>query len=169
MARGNRASYVTDTTPNAETGYHASFSLNANTLTSGSVAGTVLTLLEGRTAANAPVFTVQFHRLATGAGQVRTVMSRSGTTPVTGPWVNLTAGSHTLRVDWTSGPATGASAGSLALLVDGARQASTGNTSTLRVDTVRLGVTAGVTQTATSSMKGTAYVDSFVSTRYTLP
>ena len=54
--------------------------------------------------------------------------------------------------------------------VDGAtRQASTGNTSTLRVDTVLLGVTAGVTQTATSSMKGTAYVDSFVSTRYTLP
>ncbi len=45
----------------------------------------------------------------------------------------------------------------------------TGNTSTLRVDTVLLGVTAGVTSTGTSSMKGTAYVDSFVSTRYTLP
>ena len=35
--RGNRASYVTDTTPNGETSYHASFSLNAGTLTSGSV------------------------------------------------------------------------------------------------------------------------------------
>jgi len=72
-------------------------------------------------------------------------------------------------MDWTSGPATGATTGSLALLVDGVRQALTGNTSTLRVDTVLLGVTAGVTQTATSTMGGTAYVDSFVSTRYTLP
>ena len=46
---------------------------------------------------------------------------------------------------------------------------ATGNSSTLRVDTARLGVTAGVTSTGTSSMKGTAFVDSFVSTRYTLP
>ena len=80
------------------------------------------------------------------SGQVRTVMSRSGATALTGAWVNLPAGAHTLRVDWTSGPATGATAGSLALLVDGVRQASTGNTSTLRVDTVLLGVTAGVTR-----------------------
>jgi hypothetical protein len=166
---GNRASYVTDTTPNGETSYHASFSLNAGTLTSGTVTTTVLTLFEGRTAANGQVFAVQFHRLATGVDQVRTVMSRSGATALTGPWVDLAAGAHTIRVDWTSGPTTGATAGSLALVVDGVRQTSTGNTSTLRVDTVLLGVTAGVTQTATSSMKGTAYVDSFVSTRYTLP
>ena len=97
-------------------------------------------------------------------------MSRSGATALTGGWVTLPAGAHALRVDWTSGPATGATAGSLKLLVDGATATvSTGNTSTLRVDTVLLGVTAGVTSTGTSSMKGTAYVDSFVSTRYTLP
>ena len=129
----------------------------------------MLTLFEGRTAAAGQVFAVQFHRLASGA-QVRTVLSRSGASALTGPWVNLSPGAHTMRLDWTSGPATGTTAGSLRLLVDGASvQSSTGNTATLRVDSVLLGVTAGVTSTATSSMKGTAYVDSFVSTRYTLP
>ena len=167
---GNRASYVTDTRPNAEPSYHASFSLNADKLTSGSLGTTALTLFEGRTAAAGQVFAVQFHRLASGAGQVRTVMSRSGASTLTGPWVDLTPGAHTMRLDWTSGPATGATSGSLRLLVDGASvQSSTGNTATLRVDSVLLGLTAGVTSTATSSMKGTAYVDSFVSTRYTLP
>ena len=165
---GNRPSYVTDTSPNGETSYHASFSLNPGTLSTGSGGTTVLTLFEGRTAADGQVFAAQLHRLGTGVSQVRTVMSRSGATALTGQWVNLPAGAHTLQVDWTSGPATGAAAGSLKLLVDGTTaSSSTGNTTTLRVDTVRLGVTAGVT--STSSMKGTAYVDSFVSTRYTLP
>ena len=121
---GNRASYVTDTSPNGETGYHASFSLNANTLTSGTVNATVLTLFEGRTAANGPVFTVQFHRLASGIAQVRTVMSRSGAAALTGQWVNLPAGAHTIRVDWSSGPATGGTTGSLKLLVDGTTASS---------------------------------------------
>ena len=168
--RGNRPSYVTDASPNAETGYHASFSLNAGTLTSGSAGATVLTLFEGRTAAGGQVFALQFHRLASGVRQVRTVLSRSGTTALTGAWLDLPSGAHTMRLDWTSGPATGTTAGSLRLLVDGASvQSSTGNTATLRVDTVLLGVTAGVTSTRTSTMAGTAYVDSFVSTRYTLP
>ena len=73
---------------------------------------------------------------------------------------------NTLQVDWTSGPATGATAGSLRLSVDGvSRPLQTGNTSTLRVDTARLGVIAGFTTTSA----GTAYFDSFVSTRNTLP
>ena len=164
---GNRASYVTDNSPTAETTYHASFGFNASTLTTGANANSVLTLFEARTAA-AQVFAVQFHRTAAGVNQVRTVMSRSGTTAVTGAWVTLPAGDHTIRVDWTSGPATGANAGSLKLLLDGVQVAlQTGNTSTLRVETARLGLTAGVTTAA--SMSGTAYFDSFVSTRNTLP
>ena len=45
------------------------------------------------------------------------------------------------------------------------RQTLTGNTSTLRVESVRLGLVAGLTTSST----GTAYVDSFQSTRNTLP
>ena len=44
-----------------------SSAFNRNTLTSGTVAATALTLFEGRTAANGQVFAVQFHRLGTAA------------------------------------------------------------------------------------------------------
>ncbi|MHB1490018.1 MAG: multicopper oxidase domain-containing protein [Cellulomonas sp.] len=161
----NRASYVTDTSPTGETGYHASFAFNANTLTSGTSATTVLTLFQARNAANNQVFAVQFHRTG-GVAQIRVQLSRTGAGTVTGAWVTLPTGAHTIRVDWRSGPATGATRGSVALLVDGGVVTTlTGSTSSLRVDTVVLGVTAGVTSTRGSTMAGTAYVDSFVSTR----
>ena len=41
----------------------------------------------------------------------------------------------------------------------------TGNTNALRVESVRLGLVAGTNASST----GTAYVDAFQSTRYTLP
>jgi len=163
----NANRYVTDLSPTAETSYHASFAFNANTLTTNANANTALTLFEARTA-TAQVLAVQFHRTSTGVNQIRTVMSRSAGGALTGAWVNLPAGVHTIRVDWTSGPATGATAGSLRLQLDGVVVSTqTGNTSTLRVETARLGLTAGVT--TASTMSGTAYFDSFVSTRYTLP
>jgi len=161
----NRASYVTDISPTGETGYHASFAFNANTLTSGATASTVLTIFQATTAANGQVFAVQFHRTA-GVAQIRVVLSRTGAGAVTGAWVTLPAGAHTIRADWRSGPATGATQGSVALLVDGGVVSTlTGNTSGLRVGTALLGVSAGVTSTRTSTMTGTAYFDSFVSTR----
>ncbi|WP_407345465.1 multicopper oxidase domain-containing protein [Pengzhenrongella phosphoraccumulans] len=166
---GNRPSFVTDNTPTGETGYHASFAFNANTLTSGTTAATVLTLFQAQTAAGGQVFAVQFHRTG-GVAQIRAVMSRTGAGALTGNWVTLPAGVHTIRVDWTSGPATGTAAGSLRLVLDGTNVSTqAGNTSALRVDTVLLGVTAGVTQTRTSTMAGTAYFDTFTSTRLTLP
>ncbi|MGV8966510.1 MAG: multicopper oxidase domain-containing protein [Cellulomonas sp.] len=166
---GNRPSFLTDTTPTGETGYHASFAFNANTLTSGTTAATVLTLFEARTATNGQVFAVQFHRTG-GVAQIRAVMYRTGAGALTGAWSTLPAGVHTIRVDWTSGPATGTNAGSLRLVRDGTTiSTQTGNTSGLRVDTVLLGVTAGVTQTRRSTMAGTAYFDTFTSTRLTLP
>ncbi len=155
----NGARYVTDTSPTAETAYHASFAFNANTLTSGNNANSVITLFEGRTA-NAQVFAVQFHKTG-GVNQIRIVMQRSSGGALTGGWVNLAAGAHTIRVDWASG-----TAGSLTLQLDGGLASTlTGNTSTLRVETARLGLTAGVTNT----MTGSAFFDSFVSTRFTLP
>ncbi|RKS77382.1 multicopper oxidase [Motilibacter peucedani] len=167
--RNNRAAYVTDTRPAAEPSYHARFAFNRSTLTSGSNAATALTLFEARNAANAQVFALQY-RLSGSQAQLRTVLSRTGATAMTGAWVNLAAGTSTLQLDWQSGGATGTPQGKLVLSVDGAAvQSATGNTSGLKVDTVLLGVTAGVTTTTTGSTAGTAYVDSFVSTRSTMP
>ena len=168
----NRPSFVTDTSPTAENSYRASFSLDVNTLTSGAVANTVLTLFEARTGGGGQVLAVQFHRTGGvggvgGVAQVRTVLARSGgARALTGAWVPLPAGTHTVQVDWAAGPATGATTGSLRLSLDGVVVSTqTGNTSTLLVETAMLGVTAGVTSTVT----GTAYIDTFVSTRNTLP
>lgn len=157
--------YLTDPTPAAETSYHARFVFNRNTLTSGTTATTALSLLQGRTAANGQVYALEY-RFNAGSAQVRTVLDRSGTTALTGAWVILTAAPHTLQVDWTSGPATGTGAGSLRLSVDGlSKSLQTGNTSTLRIDTAWLGVSAGISGSST----GRAYFDSFASTRYTMP
>jgi FtsP/CotA-like multicopper oxidase with cupredoxin domain len=166
---GNLASYLTDTSPTAETGYHARFSFDANTLTSGSAAATALTVFEARTATNGQVLAIELHKSGSTV-QVRAVMSRTGAAAISGAWVTLPAGAHTLQVDWLSGPATGTSPGSLALSMAGTRVSTlAGNTSGLRVDTSLLGVTAGVTATRTSTMAGTAFYDTFVSTRNTLP
>ena len=168
--RGNRASYVTDATPNGETGYHASFSLNAGTLTSGSAGATVLTLFEGRTAAGGQVFAVQFHRLASGVRQVRTVMSRSGTTALTGAWVDLPSGAHTIaaRLDVRSRHGYhGRLAQAAGRRCVGAVQHRQHRHPAGRHGPARRDGRGHLDRTST--MAGTAYVDSFVSTRYTLP
>lgn len=148
------AKYVTDSSPTAETNYHASFAFNASSLNPGTA---VLTLFDGRTGPGAQVLAVQLRR-ASGVNQIGTVMSGSAG-PTT--WVNLPAGAHTIRVDWAA-----ATAGSLQLSLDQSLVSTqTGDTSTLLMETARLGITAG----AIAATTGTAYFDSFSSTRFTLP
>ncbi|EWT01395.1 hypothetical protein N865_08695 [Intrasporangium oryzae NRRL B-24470] len=168
--RDNAAAFVTDNTPSVETEYHAQFGFNPNTLRTGTEGP--LTLLEGRNGQannSTQVFQVQYQRpTATTAAQVRVVMTRPGTTALTSPWLTLAAGAHTVRVDWVSG-----AAGTLQLSVDGQApqtgQRLTGNTGTLRIEAARLGLTAGVVNSRTTAEAGTAFFDSFVSTRFTLP
>lgn len=169
----NAASFLTDNTPAAETAYKAKFAFNPNTLTTGSAVGTAMTLFEARSATNARVFTVQYHRTNQGPAQVRIVMARSGGLgALTSAYLPVT-GASTIQVDWLAGPAAlGAGQGSLVLTVTSGTVVNTvrlaGNTSTLRVDTAVLGAVAGFTRTATGSSAGTAYIDSFVSARFTL-
>ncbi|HEY2041745.1 MAG TPA: multicopper oxidase domain-containing protein [Jatrophihabitans sp.] len=161
----NQAAYLTDNSPASETGYHARFAFNANTLTSGNNANTAVTIFEGRTTANGQVFAVQY-RLNGTIRQLRTVLYRSAGGALTGAWVTLGTGPHLLQVDWQAGPATGATAGSIRLSIDGTnRQQQSGNTNAMRVDTVLLGVTGGFSNTSA----GTAYFDNFVSSRNPLP
>lgn len=161
----NRASYLTDSSPTVESGYFAKFQMNANTLTSGPNSATVLTLFQARSATGAQVFTLQTRRAA-NVPQIRTVLSQAGAAAVTGAWVNLGSGPHTIELAWNSGPATGVGAGSLGLKVDGLVVSTlAGNTTGLRIETAWIGVTAGFTNATT----GVMYVDSFISTRNTAP
>jgi FtsP/CotA-like multicopper oxidase with cupredoxin domain len=150
------AAFLTDTTPAAETSYHARFQFNRSTLVSGTNA---LALLQGRTTAG-QAFALEY-RLSGANPQVRMVMDRNTGAALVGAWYTLTAGAHTLQADWTSG-----TAGSLRLLVDGvSRSQQNTNNSNLRVETTWLGVSAGTSGTS----GGAAFFDSFASTRFTMP
>ena len=156
---GTGTHFVTDNTPTAETGYHASFNLTPNTLSS-----TGTTVFDVRTANNGGgnlVASVDFRKNA-GVNQVRLNMGRSNGTLV-GGWVNLPGGSPVVRVDWVSGPANGAGQGTARLSLNGtSASVLTGNSSGLRAESARLGLlTAGAT--------GTGFFDNFASTRNTLP
>jgi hypothetical protein len=89
------------------------------------------------------------------------VLDRNTGTAVVGSAVPLPAGAHTLQVDWTA-----AASGTLKLSVDGVvKSTQAANTSAIRVDATWLGVSSG----AGTGSSGTAYFDSFVSTRVTMP
>ena len=77
-------------------------------------------------------------------------------------WVNLPAGSSSIQVDWAA-----STTASVSLVVNGVASTLTGqNTSTLRVDTVRLGLLQPLPAPATlTSVTGTALFDSFRSSR----
>ncbi len=151
---GGAPRYLVDTTPSAEPTYHAQFAFNGNTLVGG-----VTTVFQGVSSSNALVLAVQV-RKSGSSYQARGVLRRSTGTNVAGSWVPLGTGAHTVRVDWAA-----ASAGTLRLSVDGvSKQLLTAANATLRVETARLGAV-----TVASTTHGTAYVDSFESTRNTLP
>ncbi len=153
------ASYIADNTPTNEATYHAQFALNLNTLTPGSA---TVTVFQGRTA-SAQAFAVQIRRNG-GNNQIRIVLNRTTGGTSTGGWATLTpnTAAHTIRIDWASATAPD---GLLRLTTDGTvRTTLTGNTSSLKLDTVRLGLVAGVVNSTT----GVAWFDTFVSTRNTL-
>jgi hypothetical protein len=163
LLTGPGTHFVTDNNPVAETGYHARFLFSPTTFTSGTAAA--VDIFDARTGANGNVFTVNYRRSA-GTSQIQVVMARTTGGTFTSGWQSLTAGAHEIRVDWVAGPATGTAQGSLRLSVDGtAVVTQAGNTNTLRIESVRLGIVAGTSATST----GSAYVDTFESTRYTLP
>ncbi|MHA3835004.1 multicopper oxidase domain-containing protein [Terrabacter sp. AAH1] len=158
----NAPAYVTDNSPVDETTYHAQFSFNPNTLLTGTA---WVTVFEGRTATG-QAFAVQFQRNGTnGPRLLRVVMNRNLLGNTTGASYAVAAGAHTVRVDWAQG--TG---GSLRFVVDSSvRYTLSGNNTgtAMQVQSARLGITAGTT--TASTMAVTAWFDSFVSTRVSIP
>ena len=166
----NGPSFLTDNSPTADTSYHARFVFNRNTLVAGVQNGArTLTVFQGQTATGQSAFTVEYGLNGTTPA-LRTVMVRSAGGNLTGAWVNLPTGANTVQVDWVAGPATGSTAGTLVLKLNGiVRSTTTGNTSGMRLETALLGVITGFTNTNAGTTLGSAYFDSFLSTRFTLP
>jgi hypothetical protein len=152
---GGTSGYVQDNSPTNENSYHARFYFNPNNATAG--AGAV-TIFSGLTSTNGSVFSVQLRK--NGSYQVRATVSRSGGSSVTN-WYNISANTFTaIEIAWASGPSS-----SFSLYTGGTLQQTLTllNTSTFKLETVRLGPQGTLT-----GLAGTMYFDSFVSTRYTV-
>src|SRR5262249_52898621 len=108
------------------------------------------------------------------AAQVRAVVSRSngGGTPAVGAWFTInTSTANVIEVSWLAGTST-----TFTLFTNGTAHTLTGlntNSTTFRIDTVRLGPQVGPapvsgstpTGTTLAGASGTEYFDAFVSRR----
>jgi subtilisin family serine protease len=152
---GAAASYVSDLSPTAETAYHARFYFHPNNTSTGSSQHDIF---QGLNAANSGVLRVQYRRTSS-ALQVRVGAAVASGTSYSS-WVTISNAAHALEVGWQS-----AKAATVILWVDGTAAASLSNqdTSAARIETARMGPSAGLT----SSTSGTEYFDSFASTRTT--
>ena len=149
-------------TPNNEANYHARFYFNPHGALTGN--GNLVTLFSGLNTANTVLFQVQYRINGTSANsprQVRLLVQRSGGSS-TSSWFTITNNAaHPIEIAWQSATSAPAS-----LYTDGTlRQTLTAlNTSAYRLETVRLGPSAGLVKTAS----GTMYFDAFASTRNTV-
>jgi hypothetical protein len=107
----------------------------------------------------------QFDRAAAANdGTLRMVINRSnGTTTVTST-VPITAGTHTVRVEWSA-----STAAVVRLLVDGTAVQATVNTNGYTLTQTDLGLVSTTGGTNTSSKSGSSSFDSFIASRYPLP
>lgn len=153
--RGNAPRYVTDLRPVNEPSYHARFRFSPNGVNS---FGGSQTIFSGLDAAALELFRLEFRRLGPlyqVRGWVRTTTGSAVT-----PFVNLTNAPHSLEVGWNANaPAV------FDVYVDGVRQRLTGlNTAPFRLESARLGPSAGLSFFSS----GSEYFDAFVSTRRTV-
>ncbi len=151
---GAKKSYVEDDSPSAESTYRASFMfdpLDTPTRSAGH------DILSGLTSSGSRVLRVVYRNTPTGPTQLRVLAARSGGTSRS-PWATIAPGQHTIAISWAAG-----AAGSLQLVVDGATRGSIGglSNSSMRIDRVRLGPSAGLSSTTV----GQEIFDAFTSSR----
>jgi hypothetical protein len=151
---GSTAAYLSDNSPAAEASYHARFLLDPRTL---ATQGGTIGLFAARSASGATVLRIQYQRTTAGASRLRATISRQGGSTNTA-WFTITDLAHPVEIAWQSAPSA-----RVTLWIDGlAKQTLTGlNTSTYKIDSVRLGPSSGLG----SGMTGSAAIDGFVSTR----
>ena len=153
---GTAARYVTDQSPASETGYHARFYLSPG----GACRATTLVLFAGESAQGRRLLALQCRQGTTAGAPVRlraTALTDTGSHVAT-PWTALAPGAHAVEVGWAA-----AAAGALTLAVDGSVVGSVSGFSdaTRRLESVRLGPSAGMKKAAAGSLA----LDGFVSTR----
>ena len=151
--------YVVDTSPAAETSYHARFYFSPNSFTIPK--NKIQDLFIGRTSSGLVIFRLQFQSIS-GNYQVRgTILNGSGRI-VTTNWYTISNSAHAIELAWKSATSTNSNSGSLSLWLDGTiKETRTGIANGgHRLEEVRLGA-----QTIPVGATGMEYYDAFFSTR----
>jgi hypothetical protein len=160
LGGGTAPGYVTDLTPAQDASYHARFYFNPNGSLPGGNANNV-TLLAGLNQAGGTIFLVQYRRNNAGAYQVRGGALTAGGTTFTN-YFTVSNATHYIEIAWR---AANAGTPRFQLYTDGTlRQSLNVDTSASRLESVRLGPSAGLIGTAS----GTIRLDAFASTRTTV-
>ncbi|RIK34894.1 MAG: hypothetical protein DCC55_31965, partial [Chloroflexi bacterium] len=156
----NDSIYVTDTTPNAETHYWASFHFDPNSISMSN--GNAHYIFYGYSGSSTVVLRIEFRRSSNNY-QIRAQLRNNSTTWTTSNWFTISDAPHQIAIDWQAATSSGAANGFLTLWIDGNQVANltgvaNGNR---RIDSVQLGAVAGVD----SGTRGTYYFDAFESRR----
>lgn len=154
----NRAIYVVDDEPEAETAYDVRFYFDPNSIQMQS--GNAHVLLLARDATGVAAFRIEV-RSFQGDYQLRAVAPLDNAPAYASPWVALTDSPHVIEVEWWAATPAYPTSGSLLFWVDwkaGVSRYGLPNLSR-RVDSVRFGAVSGID----SGTRGIYYFDSFAS------
>jgi CSLREA domain-containing protein len=154
----NRAIYVVDDEPEAETAYDVRFYFDPNSIQMQS--GNAHVLLLARDATGVAAFRIEV-RSFQGDYQLRAVAPLDNAPAYASPWVALTDSPHVIEVEWWAATPAYPTSGRLLFWVDwkaGVSRYGLANLSR-RVDSVRFGAVSGID----SGTRGMYYFDSFAS------
>jgi hypothetical protein len=156
----NRAIFVTDDRPSAETGYGVKFHFDPNTVRMSS--GNSHVLLHGYVGTSTPILRLQF-RFSNGGYQLRAGLQDDRGNWIDTTWTPITDAPHEIDLTWRASTGSGVNNGGLTLRIDGVQTGNLTsiNNDTRRLDRVRLGAVSGID----TGTRGIYYFDAFESHR----
>ncbi len=152
--------YLTDSSPNAETGYHARFYFSPNGVSLPTTAPQ--NIFVGRNAGGTTIFSVQL-RFASGNYQVRANIRNNSNGLQSTAWSNIPNASQAIEIEWQAATASTPSGGLISLYLAGklSKNLSGISNSNFKLEDVLLGPSSGIT----SGTSGSEYYDAFISNR----
>ncbi|HET9493462.1 MAG TPA: hypothetical protein VFR15_04450 [Chloroflexia bacterium] len=162
LMNDNHLLYVTDDSPEVETGYRARFYLDPNSLNMAKNRSHVI--FAGYNSAGAMTLQIELRYSGTTYQLRAALLNDAGSLASTGLFP-ISDAPHFIEIDWRAASAPGSNDGALGLWIDGVQQSgvSAVDNDTHRIESVRLGAVSGVDKFVT----GTYYLDAFESRRNT--
>jgi hypothetical protein len=154
--------YVEDFTPIAEVEYRARFYLDPNTLVMSN--GNAFYPLQAYNSSNTAVARIEF-RYFNNSYQLRAGILTDALSWKNTAWFAITDAPTAIEIHWRAATTPTAKNGAITLWISGTQKANLGGVDNdgLRVESVQLGAVAGID----NGTRGTFYLDSFISSRFT--